>query len=191
MAIKTQTATFSYNLIGWLHLGQSQNEQEEKRNELIFDLVKKRFDSERERARDLDGKANNLIGFISIVVGLLLGGAGTFKFALPLPNLPLSILYFIGVGILLASIGFALAAFKIRNWIVVPNMRTLITKYVTAPYEEVLKRNAGEMAKAVINSEIQNDTKAKLIEWSWYLLISGLSMVFIFVFAYTMIGSHS
>jgi hypothetical protein len=42
-----------------------------------------------------------------------------------------------------------------------------------------LKRNAGEMAKVVDDTKTLNNNKAKLIDISWYFLISGLLMVLI------------
>jgi len=42
-----------------------------------------------------------------------------------------------------------------------------------------LKRNAGEMAKSVRDSEKQNNTKARYLEYSWVLLILGLIITFI------------
>jgi hypothetical protein len=154
-----------------------------KRDDLIFDLIKRRFDSEIERRNNLDGKASNLIGFISIVVGLLLS-TGTIEIATLKLELSLLVFYFVGIGLLLISIGLALCSFRVRSWIVVPNVQTLINKYTNVDFGEVLKRIAGEMAKAVIYSEKQNDDKAKLIEWSWYLLISGLTVMFIFIISY-------
>ncbi len=94
-----------------------------------------------------------------------------------------------GIGILLASIVFALAGSKVRKWSDVPNVQYLIEKYTTLPYDEVLKRNAGEMANAVIQVERQNNRKAKLINWSWYLLIGGLSMILVFIITFTINGA--
>ena len=91
------------------------------------------------------------------------------------------VIYFVGISLLLISIGFALTALKIRRWSVVPNVQTLIDDYTLLPYSEVLQRNAGEMAKAVVNSEQKNNNKAKSIEGSWYFLIAGLSIVFLSV----------
>jgi hypothetical protein len=44
------------------------------------------------------------------------------------------------------------------------------------------------MAKAVMKSELQNNNKAKFIEWSWYLLIAGLSIVFASVIVFSATG---
>lgn len=158
---------------------------DQARDNLIFDLIKRRFDAEGERTSSLDGKAGNLVGYVSVVVGLLLGGGGLFSGGAIFKSSLLvssshgnSLIYFIGVALLLGSIGLSLTALKVRRWITVPNVQTLISDYITLPYSEVLQRNAVEMANAVSNAEKQNNSKGKLIEWSWYLLISGLSIVF-------------
>jgi hypothetical protein len=164
---------------------------DKNRDDLIFDLIRKRFDNERERTNNLDGKAHNLVGYTSVVVGLLLGGGSLlsggeiFKSSTFLSNSSFAVIYFIGVSLLLISIGFALTALKIRRWSVVPNVQTLINDYTLLSYSEVLQRNAGEMAKAVVNSEEKNNNKAKSVEWSWYFLIAGLSIVFTSVILFT------
>jgi hypothetical protein len=166
-----------------------------ERDNLIFELIKRRFDGEGERTNSLDGKAGNLVGFISVVVGLFLGGGsllsgGNISNSSALfSNHLLASLYFIGVGSLLLSIGSALCALRVRKWITVPNVNTLISDYVTLPCSEVLRRNAGEMAKAVSKTEEQNNSKAKFIEWSWYLLIAGLSIMFACAMIFAVTGS--
>jgi hypothetical protein len=74
-----------------------------------------------------------------------------------------------------------LVALKVRRWTTVPDVRTLIEEYTTKHYGEVLQRTAGEMAKAVVQTQKQNKSKAKFIDWSWILLMIGLTMVFISV----------
>jgi hypothetical protein len=64
----------------------------------------------------------------------------------------------------------------------------LIERYTTLPYDEVLKRNAGQMANAVKHAEVQNNQKAQLISWSWYFLIAGLSLVVLFLVIFTANG---
>jgi len=68
----------------------------------------------------------------------------------------LALLYFLGIGSLLASIVSSLFALRIRKWIMVPHVKTLISDYVMLPYSEVLQTNAGEMAKAVLKSAFVN-----------------------------------
>ena len=110
--------------------------------------------------------------------GSLLTGAQAIKHPIQLSS-PALIIYFIGITILLISIGFALAALKVRKWAITPDVEVLIKKYTVLPYSEVLKRNAGEMAKVVDDTKTLNNNKAKLIDISWYFLISGLLMVLI------------
>lgn len=125
-----------------------------------------------------------MVGFVSILTGLLLGsgsillGGEINKIHLDLKDFD-SVLYFFGIGLLLISIGLSLFALRVRKWIVVPNVTTLIEHYTDLSYNEVLRRNAGEMAKSVTDTEKQNNTKAKLIELSWMFLISGLVITFI------------
>jgi hypothetical protein len=172
------------------HPATDGDNKDQKRDSLIFELIRKRFDDEKERTNNLDSKAHNLVGYTSLVVGLLLGGGSVlsggeiFKSTILSSNI-FTLIYFVGISFLLISIGFALTALKVRRWIVVPNVQTLIDDYTLLPYSEVLQRNAGEMAKAVGNSEKRNNSKARLIEWSWYFLIAGLTVVFTSVIFFT------
>ena len=68
----------------------------------------------------------------------------------------------------------------------VPNVQTLIDKYTNIEYEEILRRTAGEMKKAVLSLEKNNNEKAKFITLSWYSLICGLSILFIFIIVFFM-----
>jgi hypothetical protein len=172
-------------------VGQIRNgsEDDRKRDILIFELIKRRLDNEWRRINDLDNKANNLVGFVSVVVSLLLGAA-TFKLSSALMcTANLLILYFLGIGILLTCIIVALTGSKVRKWSDVPDVQYLIKHYTTLPYDEVLKRNAGEMANAVMQIENQNNYKARLVKWSWYLLIIGLTTVLLFMIAFTIGGA--
>lgn len=163
--------------------------EDSERDVLIFELIKRRLDNEWRRINDLDSKANNLVGFVSVVVSLLLGVA-TFELSASLAcKIHLSILYFMGIGFLITSIILALSGSKIRRWSDVPDVQYLIREYTKRPYEEVLKRNAGEMANAVMQIEKQNNRKAKLINGSWYLLIIGLTIVLLFIIVFTLSGA--
>jgi cytochrome c biogenesis protein CcdA len=161
------------------------SDAEKQRDDLIFDLIKRRYDGEIERINNLDNKAGNLIGLTGVIAGFLLG-ASTLTASTLSRNAILSIIYFIGIGILLVSIGLALWSVRVRKWAAVPDVATLLEKYTNLSYSEVLQSNAGEMKKAVEKAEIQNEQKAKLIGLSWYLLISGLTLVFIFLLISTL-----
>lgn len=156
---------------------------ERNRDDLIFQLISQRLNGEGARSNGLDNKAGNLIGFTSVVIGLLLGSI-TLKFTILVENPILSFPYFLGIGVLLLSICFSLMVIKVRSWTVVPNVKYLLKNYTTVPYSEVLRRNAGTMADAVEKAESHNANKARYIEFSWYSLLSGLILVFVFMILY-------
>ena len=113
----------------------------EDRDYLIFELIKRRWDSISQHTSTLDTKAASLVGFVSIVVGLVVGG-GTFEVSVIASSYLLYITYFASIAFLLSSIFFGLKAFKEkRNYaIVVPDIRVLLEKYTKAnvSYSEVL-----------------------------------------------------
>jgi hypothetical protein len=166
-----------------------QDDRNIKRDELLFDLVKRRYDSEWDRIKDLDDKANNFIGFVSVIIGLLLG-SGTFNLTNASLHSLLSIPYFLGIGTLLVSVIFSLRAIKIRKWPAVPNVKTLLDNYGYEPYDKILVTTRDTMADTTLKIERQNNSKTVLITQSWYLLISGLVIIFIFIIIFTASGAE-
>jgi hypothetical protein len=118
---------------------------DKKRDDLIFELIKRRIDSEGQRINSLDTKAGNLVGYVSVLVGLLLGGGSLlsggaiFKTSSVLlsSNHIVPFIYFVGVAFLLVSIDCSLTALKVRRWIAVPNVHVLISDYISLPYSDV------------------------------------------------------
>jgi hypothetical protein len=169
---------------------QQEEESDTMRDNLIFDLIKRRYDNEWQRINNLDGKANSLVGYISLVTGFLLGSA-TFAMAPALICRPvLSSVYFTGIGILIVSIVLALLATRVRIWPNVPNVKVLLESYTTQPYDVVLKTNAATMAEAICDIEVQNNEKALYINRCWYFLIGGLTLVLIFIILFTVSGAE-
>ncbi len=155
--------------------------KEQERDLLIFNLIQRRLDGEWQRLRDLDSKASNMIGFVSVAVSLLLG-TGTISFmnvGTLDPNL--ASFFFVGTGLLIGSIILGMVGYKVREWTDVPDVRHLIDEYKDKPYGKVLQKNAGTMAKVVEELEDKLNDKARFIDIAWYLLIAGLILVFIFV----------
>jgi uncharacterized membrane protein len=75
--------------------------EEEKINDLLFDLVKGKYGRELERANKLDDEARQLIGSVLIVVGFLLGAGAINLLSIHSWS---SSLYFTGIAVLLVSI---------------------------------------------------------------------------------------
>jgi len=159
------------------------NYPDQTRDELLYELFKRRYDEESARTAKLDDKANNLIGFISIIVGLLMT-EGTFKISSLLKNAHLEYLlalYLVSIGILLASIVKSLYAFRIRTWNTAPAMDDLTGTYDDKSYQIVLVNVNDDLAKSVNHNAKNNDEKAKSLEISWILLLVGLFCIFAFI----------
>ncbi len=155
--------------------------RKEKRDELILDLIKRRYDSEIDRLNSIDSKGGNLIGFVSVIVGILVGIAGLEfiqETSTPLTSIP----YFMGLAMLISSISCAMYAVKIRNYLAVPDVSRLMDRYVEAEYRIVIRKVAGTMRDSVKLSEVINNTKARWIDRSWYFLIGGLFFIIVFMF---------
>ena len=157
------------------------DQEEKERDQLIFELIKRRLDGEWQRLRDLDDKASNLIGFVSVATGVLLGTGMLGLVTLDTINPLAAFFFFAGTGLLITSIIFSLYGFKIRDWHDAPDVNYLVQEYKSKPYTQVLRRVAGEMKKVVVEMEIKLNEKAHYISIAWYLLIAGLILVFIFV----------
>jgi hypothetical protein len=158
-----------------------------QRDELIFDLVKRRYDGELERWDGLDTKAGSLIGFFSIVTSLTLA-AGSFNLQGVLDDQYILAGFFIGVGLLIISIAFSLICFRIRETIFIPDTNSLVSKYAmgSVSYRETLRVTCGEMSDAVIRLENVNNDKAKWIRYSWSLFVISLGYMFILFVLFTL-----
>lgn len=156
------------------------NESEGERDKLIFELIRERFDQEWSRIGELDDKAANIIGFVGIIAGFLLGIESLILVQTPTLNALLVILYLLGIGFLMVSMILGLMAYRVRRWEVVPNVRVLIEEYTTKTHTEVLRRVAGETSLVVQQIKDQSNEKAGLIRRAWAFLILGLTTVLIY-----------
>jgi hypothetical protein len=153
----------------------------EDRDDLIFELIKRRYDSVSQNVSTLDTKAAQLIGFVSVVVGLVVGG-GAFPVSKIVTSYTLYIPYFASLALLLTSISFGLKAFREkRGFLTAPDVQVLLKKY-TEPnvlYSDVLQTSGLAMVDAIVNNERSNRQKARDINWSWIFLLGGLGSLLI------------
>jgi hypothetical protein len=154
-------------------------EEKEKRDELIFQLIKGMYDFQLQRMNSLDSKAGNLVGFVSIIVGLLIGLAG-FELLNKLTEPGYYWIYFAGIVLLLASIVFSLVALKLRKLEFFPNVKSL-SLYSSVSYRYFMKVNGNTLVDVIDKMDSANETKAQWIEASWYALLAGLILVFAFL----------
>jgi hypothetical protein len=152
-----------------------------KHDEFIFGLAQKRMYDELDRGDKLDSKANSLITLSGALAGFFLGViTNQFKALSALPAYE-SIILLVGVGLLLASIGYGLTATRVRKWEVVPDPKKLIDKYQDAGYLETLHTVAAGMANVQLLAVEVNNEKARCVDMAWNLLLVGLALTFIFV----------
>lgn len=167
-------------------MGLPYPDDERSRDEVVFDLIKRRYDSEFARMDNLDEKGHNLIGYTSVVVGLLVG-VGTFQILGKLSRPEYYVPYFLGIFLLLSSLIVALAAVKITQVPAVPEVKFLLERFLKPDYlyGTVISRVMRAMVDAVKKMEEKNNTKALRIECSWYILIAGLVSVVAYVVIFT------
>jgi hypothetical protein len=111
-------------------------------------------------------------------VGFLLA-AGTTSFINV--RTPTFILYFIVLGLLLASMVIDFMVLRIRIILIQHHVDTLFERYTEMSYEEVLKRFTGIAQLMVHDYEETGNQKSHLLIVAWYFLIIGLIAVLMFV----------
>lgn len=158
---------------------------EKERDELMFDLVKGRYDGEISRWDSLDSKAGSLIGFFSIVTSLTLA-AGSFNLQAVLSDITNLVIFFGGIAMLLLSILFSLLCFSLRNVIFVPNTEKLLSKYNNKTYRETLTQVMKRMSNAVVKLVETNNQKAMWLRYSWIMFVIALGYLFIAFIMYTL-----
>jgi hypothetical protein len=162
--------------------GNSNEEIETKRHELFFNLASTRYKHEVERRGALDTKASSMIGYVTIVTGIMVG-VGSFNIISALDTGLRYLSYFLGIGALVVSILASMLALRIRDWITVPEEPWLETIWddPTNDYRDVLKGVGTKMLRASHENGRTNDKKSRFIKWSWYFLVGGIAWLVIFV----------
>ena len=159
----------------------SENDDKDK-HELILNLIERRYDYELQRTTDFDSKASGLIGYVTIVTGLLVG-LGTFDILDKLSKVEFFVPYFSGIGLLLFSIVSSLMAIRIKKYTVVAEFGPLreVLGDPAFEYRSVIRRVFISFGNAIANNSVQNDDKARWIQRSWFSLIMGLILVLTYV----------
>ena len=161
------------------------DEQATANEQFIYEQIKERNEFEHQRSLNLDNKAGNLIGWIGLIISILSASNGilfdqddeVLKITTNEVYLLIIILVF-----LICSLFFSLVAFRIREYIVVPEpARSLIEYYKDKSHRTTLKEFTATMSTAIENNKKQNDKKADLITIAWILFLTGMSVVSIFV----------
>lgn len=166
-----------------------QKKDENKKSEILLDYVKRRYDGERQRTTDLDSKAGGLIGYVTIVTGLLVG-LGTFSLLEKLSTPHWYIPYFLGIGSLLLAILMSLAAVKTRVFYSTPAIEDLERYYQEEDYmyQRIANHIIPTMLKATEDNARCNNSKAGFVLKSWICLVIGICGIV--VYAGVVIGTN-
>jgi hypothetical protein len=169
-----------------------------KTRELILDSVKERFNLELERKQDLDSKANNLIGFVAIILSLISGFGLTTLTNDTLPKLEPTWYYVTKISpiftfvivymLLFFSVLFVLKALQIKNYSYVPNAFNLIGAFENSNEDDVCQALYDEFAISIKTNSLKNDKEAFDIRKSIYFLLLALLLFSISVLLFVFVG---
>ncbi len=161
-----------------------------EKDEFVFNLISNRNDAEFERSNILDNKASGIIGFAGIIIGLL-GTLITFLLEKISVASPLFLYYqsyrvvlFFGIIALVGSIFFAVLAYSVKTYSIVPNTAALIEKYARDDEKskcDILQVVGLEISESIKINSITDDGKAKFVKWALSLFTLGMFLTVIFV----------
>ena len=151
-----------------------------KKYEFLVDFAQTTYSNEVHRITNLDNKANTIIGFISVAISILIG-FGALEFFAKITTTNYLMIYSLAIGTLVFAIFAALYALKIRTWDLSLDIGHLYQNYMThSTYASTLKTFLESFEDPINRIGDQNDNKAKWIQMSWYLILLGLNLIFIF-----------
>lgn len=161
-------------------------EETEKRDQLIYELIAGRFRFEWQRTNVLDGKASGIIGFVGIILALQ-AGLGSFLLKEIQRTcdfyILLCVLFLLGIILLMCSILCGLKAYFLKSWKIAPETERLIEEYGKKDRNrtDILRIVSQEISSAVKQNKGTNDEKVKFIRHGFMFLVFGIVMVIVFV----------
>ena len=162
------------------------NEETEKRDEFIYELISDRFRLEWARTNDLDGKASSVIGFVGIILSLEAGLGGFLLKEISRTSecyALLCFLFLLGLVFLMCSILCGLKAYGVKTWIVVPDTEHLIEEYAknNRSKSDILILVSTEISAAVVKNAATNDEKVGFIRQGFIFFVLGIGMTILFI----------
>jgi hypothetical protein len=125
------------------------------------------------------------VGWTGLIISILFAGGGVFFTrvggSIQLAQNELITL----VGILSALIGslvMSLAAFRLWNFMAVPEAQTFVDIYAREAYQTTLKAIVGSMVTAIEYNQYRNKIKGYFIGLSWALFLVGMIATAIFIY---------
>lgn len=162
------------------------SESEEKRIELIYNIINNRFNLEWQRSDILDGKASSIIGFVGVIVSLETWIASIIlekmtKFGLHYAYT--MIVFGIILVLLINSLLYSLRAYRIQFWRIAPETNHLINEYAKTgrSRQDILRTLSVELSESISHNKRINDKKIGFINKSYIFLIVGIAVNIIFI----------
>jgi len=163
---------------------------EEESLDIIYNAVIRRFDLEIDRKKELDNKANNLVGFIGIIASLITGFGGTYlkiprieewnldslRLLSPIISFALVLMF------MLLSFVFVFQAIQIKRFTYVPHAFNLIGAYSDTERLTITQHLCDEYAVAIGDNGEVNDRKASNIKKAIWSLSFGLFTLILHAF---------
>jgi hypothetical protein len=153
-----------------------------KEDEILYDIVKTKYNDSLARWDSLDNKASNLIGYVTIVTGLLVG-IGTFELFGSLHSVISYILFFIGMGLLVLVIISSLICIRIKYYFEIPSAKEIEMIFEKNwKYQTIIRQIFISRLDTQKKIDQHLEDKVKWIGRSWQFLIIGMSMLLVFIF---------
>jgi hypothetical protein len=157
--------------------------------QFIFDQVKERYNYEYTRLAALDGKANNLLGLIGIILSIVLAGNGILFSDITSPDTPvrvtqneLRILTVILVFLVIA-LGLGCGSLWLRSYDRVPNAEYLLKTFAKSSKRKVVKKSTASIVAAIKTNKFNNDLKGYFIIAMLVMFFIGMIFAAIFIFS--------
>jgi hypothetical protein len=144
--------------------GNNNNDDNRKKVELSYELIKKTYDDEFQMLKDYDSKASSIVGFVTIMTGLLVGLAPFSLLDEPSePDYYMYAPYFTAIGFFLATIIFSLWTIKLRRYEHAPTSQFVKKRLQTKDkkYESMTKEILFELEKSTSENRAENYEKSK------------------------------
>ena len=155
-----------------------------ERYKVIYEIINERYLWELGRKEILEGKANNIIIFVGIILGLQ-AGLGSFLLKEMNKNYMypyLSNIFLVGVIFLAISIICGLIAYWINEWNVVPNAEYFISNYSDKNQLEIYGFMIANKVESTEDNNDLNDKKVVFIKCGLGFLVGGIILNIYFIY---------
>lgn len=164
---------------------KKEEDEEVKRDQLIYDIFIRRSQSEYERTRHLESKATTIVGFVGIIFSLVSPtGINLLDKVKDSDSLLLSILlYVFGLFFLVSTLYCALICLYIKKWNAIPNAEYFMDNYVinNKNRSNILAKLSMELCHSIKESEKNNESKAQYLKFSILLFATGILASTLFI----------